>query len=210
MPEPVEIAIAAIAAGAAIPGAVQATAGLASGSSGVNVGRCDIHYPKEFPPQQFAHAGQSVQWDIIKFHCQGTFWNNDLAVAATGYVSHDNHPVVGRPHSEHPNVPVNRFILLSLDKSAHSEDMSSGLLNCNITPWGGSGDIVEGTAENPWVALHLHGRLDPAGRGDIEFSFKLMVNTFGQIHLDSPYWSGTTGHDASITNEGDHVLVYLN
>jgi hypothetical protein len=210
MPEPVEIAIAAISAGAATVGAVQATAGMATGSSGVNVGRCDVHYPKEFPPQQFAHAGQSVKWDIIKFHGQGGYWDNNLAVAATGYVSNDNTAVVGRPKSEHPTVPVNRFILLSLDKSANSEDMSSGLLNCSIAPWGGSGDIAEGTAENPWVALHVHGRLDPVGPGDIEFSFKLSVNTFGQIHMENPQWTGTTVVNASITNEGDHVLVYLN
>ncbi len=90
MPEPGEIAIAAIAAGAAIPGAVQATVGTATGSSGVNVSRYDVHHPKEFPPQQFAHASQSVQWDVIKFHGHGGYGDNNLAVAATGFVSNDN------------------------------------------------------------------------------------------------------------------------
>jgi hypothetical protein len=209
MPEPVEIAIAAIAAGAAIPGAVQATSSMVSGDTGVNVSQCGIHFPKEFPPEQFAHAGQSVQWDVAKFHSEGAFYDNDLAVSATGYVSNDSSAVVGRPNSQHPNVPVNRFVILTLDKSSNSEDMSRGLLNVNIGLWGGASDIAEGTAEDPWVALHVHGRFDPLGPGDIEYSFKLMINSFGQIQMSNENWTGTYVDNCSITNQGDHVLVWL-
>jgi hypothetical protein len=70
-------------------------------------------------------------------------------------------------------------------------------------------DIAGGTAENPWAAMHVHGRLDPVGPGDIEFSFKLLVKTFGQIRMENPHWTRTTVVNAAITNEGNHVLVYL-
>jgi hypothetical protein len=208
MAEPVTTT-AVIAAGAAVVGAVVATVNAVSGDTGVNVGKCDVHYPKEFPTEQFAHGGQSFQRDVVKFHSEGAFYNNDLAVAATGYVSHDSGPVVGRPDSAHPNVPVNRFILLSFDKSSNSEDMSRGLLTCNISLWGGASDIAEGTAEDPWVALHVHGRFDPLGPGDIEYSFKLMVNSFGQIHMTNENWTGTYVDNCTIRFHGDYVTVWL-
>ncbi len=175
----------------------------------MNVGACSIHYPKEFPAEMFAHGGQSVQHDVIKFHSEGGFYDNDLAVAMTGYVSHDNTALVGRTGSDHPNVPVNRFILLTLDESSNSEDMSRGLLTVNIALWGGASDIAEGTPEDPWVALHVHGRFDPLGPGDIEYSFKLMINSFGQIAMSDENGTGTYVDNGSIRFYGDHVGVWL-
>ena len=207
MTEPVTTA--AIAAGAAVVGAVQATIQMAGGDTGVNVGKCDVHFPKEFPPEQFAHPGQSFQRDVIKFHSEGGFYNNDLAVSATGYISNDNGELLGHPSSEHPHVPVNRFILLTFDKSSNSEDMSRGLLTCNIAPWGGGTDIAEGTPEDPWVALYVHGRFDPLGPGDIEYSFKLSISTFGQIFMSDENWTGTYVDNCTIRQHDTFVTVWL-
>jgi hypothetical protein len=209
MPEPVST-IAIIEVGAAVVGAIAGSAAaVPGGDTGVNVGACSIHYPKEFPTEMFAHAGQSVQRDVIKFHSEGAFYDNDLAVAMTGYVSHDHEALLGRPGSDHPNVPVNRFILLTLDKSSNSEDMSRGLLTVNIGLWGGASDIAEGTADDPWVALHVHGRFDPLGPGDIEYSFKLMISSFGQIAMSDENWTGTYVDNGSIRFHGDYVTVWL-
>lgn len=208
MAEPVEIAIAAIAAGAAVVGAATGTAATASGSSGVNVSPFNVHYPKEFPPDQFADARQSVQWDIVKFHADGGFWNNDLAVSATGYMSHDRSELVGRPQSDHPHVPINRFMVLTFDKSSNSQDMSSGLLTVNMSLWGGASDLqAEGTAEDPWVELYIHGRFDPVGPGDVEYSFKLGINTFGELRLSNENITGSDIYGKSVKLNGDHVLV---
>lgn len=202
------VALVAISAASAAIGAVDSTVNtVGNQSSGVHIGHCNVHYPKEFPAEQFAHGGQSFERDLIKIHSEGV-WNNNLAVSATGYISHDSNPMLGRPDSAHPNIPVNRFILLSFDKSSNSEDMSSGLLNCDIELWGGASDVAEGTPEDPWVALHVHGRFDPVGIGDVEFSFKLMVNTFGQIHMSNENITGT-GMYKSVTNHGDYVTVWL-
>lgn len=204
------VALAYISAAAAAVGAVDSTATLAgSGTSGVNIGHCNVHYPKEFATEQFAHQGQSFERDVVKFHAPG-LWDNDLAVSATGYVSNDNTALLGHSDSAHPNVPVNRFILLGFDKSASSQDMSSGLLTCNIELWGGASDLAEGSADDPWVALHVHGRFDPVGIGDVEYSFKLLINTFGHVHMSNEHMSGTSllGHE-TITNQGDHVQVWL-
>lgn len=203
------VALVAISAASAAIGAVDSTVNtVGNQSSGVHIGHCNVHYPKEFPTEQFAHAGQSFQKDVVKFTAAGV-WNNELAVSATGYVSNDNGELLGRPDSAHPNVPVNRFILLSFDKSANSEDMSSGLLQCDIELWGGSSDIAEGTAEDPWVALHVHGRFDPVGVGDVEFSFKLLINSFGQVSMSEGTITGTSVVNKWVALDGDHVRVFL-
>jgi hypothetical protein len=203
------VALAYIAAGTGAIGAVNGTiSSVNAAESGVHVGRCDIHYPKEFTTDQFAHPGQSIQRDVVKFHAAGT-WDNDLAVAMTGYVSNDNGALQGWPQSAHPHVPVNRFILLGFDKSSSSQDMSRGLLTVNIEVWGGANSVVEGSAEDPWVAVHIHGRFDPVGIGDVEYSFKLLVNSFGHIHMENPNITGTSWVTKQIDNMGDHVRVWL-
>jgi len=204
------IAPAIISAASAAVGAVNAVNTAATGETGFNVGPCNIHYPHEFPQNQFAHQGHSVNWDVIKFHAHGGFWDNDLTVAVSGYLSNDSGELLGYPQSDHPNVPVNRFAVLNFDKSGTSENMSRGLLNCNIGPWGGSGDLAEGDAANPWIALRVSGRFDPFGPGDMQYAFKLSVNTFGQLHLEHVTYNGDVWKDFSITNEGDHIRVYLN
>jgi len=207
MAEPVTLT--AIAAGAAVVGAVQGLYTAVNGESGFNVSGSSVHYPKEFPANQFAHHGQSVTWDILKFTAIGAFWDNDLAVSATGYVSNDNTPVVGWQGSEHPNIPVNRFIRLQFTKSGSSENMSGGLLNVNISPWAGDGEIAEGSAEDPWAALLVTGRFDPRGHGDMQYSFKLGVNSFGSLYLSEVNYNGTAG-DFDVTHEGDHIEIKLN
>jgi hypothetical protein len=203
------VALAYLAAGTGVVGAVNGTMGTVNAAdSGVHIGHCEMHYPKEFPPEQFAHPGQSIQHDVVKFFSPG-YWDNTIVVAMTGYVSNDHGPLMGYPQSAHPNVPANRFMLLTLDKSATSEDMSKGLLTCNIEPWGGTGAFAEGSAEDPWVAFHVHGRFDPVGIGDAEYSFKLNVSSWGQVHLESEVITGTSVLSKSITFEGDHVLVRL-
>jgi len=205
------VALAYIAAGTGVIGAVNGTVGTArGGDSGVHVSSCNIHYPKEFPAEQFAHPGQSIQRDVITFRAPGALWDNNLAVAMTGYVSNDSQPMQGWPQSTHPHVPVNRFMLLNFDKSSNSEDMSQGLLTVQMDLWGGSDSIAEGTAEDPWVALHVHGRFDPVGPGDVEYSFKLMVNSFGQIHVQNTNIQGSSVVAAHIDDMGDHVQVWLN
>ena len=212
MGEPVSAtatALAVINATAATVGAVKATGEMASGSSGFNVGRSTAHYPMQFTTNQFAHAGHVVDWDVVKFHADGYIWNNDLAIQASGYISHDSGPLVGRPDSSAPTVPVNRFIVLELGKSGRSEDMSSGLLNVNMGPWGGDNAMAEGTPDDPWIALHVSGRFDPVGPGDMEFSFKLNISSFGQISVDQVSHQGSEGWLAQIYHNGDHVLVNL-
>lgn len=204
------VALVAISAASAAVGAVDATANATGGAdTGVHIGKCNVHYPKEFPTDQFAHGGQSFERDVVKFHASG-IWTNELAVSATGYLSHDSSPMLGHPDSAHPNVPVNRFILLSFDKSPNSEDMSRGLSTSDFELWGGSADVAEGTAEDPWVALHVHGRFDPVGIGDLEYSFKLLINSFGQIHMSNDHLSGSdVGGNSSILNHGEYVTVWL-
>lgn len=204
------VALATISAASAAVGAVNAVNTAATGETGFNVGACSVHYPHEFPTNQFAHAGHSVNWDIIKFHAHGGFWDNDLTISCSGYLSQDSGPLLGYPESAHPNVPVNRFAVLNFDKSGTSENMSRGLLNTTIGPWGGSGDLAEGNAEDPWIALRVSGRFDPFGPGDMEYSFKLGINTFGQLHLEHVTYNGTVFQDFQVTNEGDHIRVYLN
>lgn len=204
------VAPAAISAAAAVVGAVNAVNSAATGETGFNVGACNVHYPHEFPQDQFAHRGNSVNWDVIKFHAHGGFWDNDLTISVSGYLSSDNGELLGRADSAHPNVPVNRFAVLNFDKSGSSENMSRGLLNATIAPWGGSGELAEGDANNPWIALRVSGRFDPFGPGDMEYSFKLGINTFGQLHLEHVTYNGTIMEDFRVTNEGDHILVYLN
>jgi len=209
MAEPVST-VAVIEAAAAAVGAVHAVAGSASGDTGFNVGACNVHYPKEFPPSQFAHAGQAVSWDVIKFHAHGGFWDNDLTISASGWLSQDDGPLLVHPVSANPRVPVNRFLLLNLDKSGTSENMSRGLLNVAIAPWGGAGDIAEGTPEDPWVMLRVTGRFDPFGPGDMQYSFQLGINSFGRLSLGHVSYNGDVWDDFSITHQGDHILVYLN
>ena len=214
MSDPVTIGIAAISAGSAVIGAVNATTNSVEGETGVHVSACNIHFPREFPPDQYAEARQQFNRDIVKFTAFG-FWNNNLAVSATGYISDDDSPVAGRPTSSHPNTPVNRFIVLTFQESPYSEDMSRGLLTVNIELWGGASDLqAEGTPEDPWIPLHVHGRLDPVGIGDIRYGFKLDINTHGHIRLSNETLTGTyfdhhPGTGTRITNEGDHVLVWM-
>ncbi|HEX2383630.1 MAG TPA: hypothetical protein VHI95_13390 [Acidimicrobiales bacterium] len=209
MPEPVSATVlGAISAGAAVVGAVQGLYTAANGDSGVHISQTHIQYPKEFPTTQFAHAGQSVGWDIMKFTAEGMFWDNDLAVAVAGYVSNDNNPLVGWKGSANPNIPVNRFIVLQFGESGNSENMSGGLLNVTISPWGGDSSIAEGSPDDPWVALRVVGRFDPRGHGDMQFSFKLSINSHGRLHLSETHWNGTAG-DFSIDLAGDHVQVTL-
>ena len=210
MPEPVSTTaavISAIEAGAAVVGVVSATHEMASADSGFNVGRCHVHYPKEFPADQFAHGGQVVGWDIMKFVADGYLWNNYLTVYASGYLSNDNSELLGRPGTDHPHTPVNRFMILTFDKSGTSENMSGGLLNLNIEPWAGDAQIAEGNAHDPWLALKVHGRFDPRGFGDKQFSFKLGINSFGSLHLSGETHSGSGS--MSFENKGDHILVTL-
>jgi len=206
MPDPVTLAT--IGAGVAIVGAVNSVYNTVNGESGVHISQTHVQYPSEFPTNQFASAGQSVGWDIMKFKAEGAFWDNDLAVSATGYISNSNDPLVGWKGSAHPNVPVNRFIVLQFAESGNSENMSGGLLNVNITPWGGNGSIAEGKPEEPWVALRVDGRFDPRGHGDMQFSFKLQISTHGQLYLSDEHYNGTAG-DFTIEHAGDHIQVTL-
>ena len=208
----VPAALAYIAAGAQAIGTVKATADMATGSSGFNMGRAHVHYPAQFPTNMFAHAGQTVGWDIIKFTAVGGYWDNELVVAASGYLSNDNSALVGRPDSATPNVPVNRFIVLSFDKSGSSENMSMGLLNVDITPFAGDAAIAEGTPDDPWVALRVTGRFDPVGPGDFQFSFKLDVNQYGHLNLSHETFNGTGMPGTpgmTMTNMGSHIHVTL-
>jgi hypothetical protein len=205
-------ALAYIAAGAQVIGTVKAASDMATGSSGFNVGKCHVHYPAQFPTNQFAHSGQVVGWDIMKFTAVGGFWDNELVVAASGYLSNDNTALVGRPDSATPNVPVNRFLVLTFDKSGSSENMSMGLLSVDITPWAGDAQIAEGSAEDPWIALKVSGRFDPVGPGDFQFSFKLDVNQFGHLNLSRETFNGTGMPGTpgmSFTNQGSHIHVTL-
>jgi hypothetical protein len=210
MVEPVSTT-AIIEAASAVVGAVSGAVGAApAGDSGVQVQSCSFHYPKEVPEELFdSTVHKSVMQDAIKFHADGAIWDNDLAVGVSGYVSNNHAPLVGRPNTAHPNVPANRFMVLHLDKSAGSEDMSGGLLTVNIELFGG-GDtaIAEGTAEDPWVALHVHGRFDPRSAGDVEYEFKMYFDSFGNVHLGQTSWSGTY-NSFNITHAGDHILVNM-
>jgi hypothetical protein len=207
MTEPVTLT--AISAGAAVVGAVQGVYSAVNGDSGFNVSPSHIHYPLEFPAAQFAHPGQQVGWDILQFTAIGAFWDNDLAVAASGYVSNDANPLVGWANSASPHVPVNRFITMQFDKSGSSENMSGGLLNVNISPWAGNNHIAEGSPEDPWVALRVTGRFDPRGHGDMQYSFKLGINSWGQLALSEVDYNGTAG-DFDIEHVGDHIEIKLN
>jgi hypothetical protein len=207
MAEPVTLT--AIAAGAAVVGAVQGVYSAVNGDSGFNVSPSSVHYPMQFPANQFAIPGQSVGWDILKFYAIGAFYDNELAVAASGYVSNDDGDLVGWHGSDHPNIPVNRFILLQFDKSGSSENLSGGLLNVNISPWAGDNHIAEGNAEDPWVALRVTGRFDPRGHGDMQYSFKLGINSHGRLHLSNVEYNGTAG-DFDVTHDGDHISIKLN
>jgi hypothetical protein len=191
MVEPVTVAI--IAASIAGVGTAHTIGRAAAGDSGFNVGDCSIHYPKEFPQEQLMQVGQSVQWDIVKFIGDNWWAEHELTISATGYLGNDDGDLYGYPTSATPNVPVNRFIILNLTQSGTSENLSSGLLNCSIEPWGGGDAHAEGTADDPWVAMHVHGRWDPAGIGDMQFSFKLGVNTKGSIYIDNATFNGVHG-----------------
>lgn len=192
MVEPVTVAI--ISASVAAIGTAHTIGRAASGSSGFNVGDCAIHYPKEFPPEQLMDIAESVQWDIIKFRSDvlSVFGgvDSEFTVSATGYLGNDGDDLRGWAGSDHPHVPINRFIVLNLTQGGSSENMSSSLLNCSIEPWGGDDAPAEGAPDDPWVALHVHGRWDPVGIGDMQFSFKLGINTHGQVYTDNVTFNG--------------------
>jgi hypothetical protein len=207
MSEPVTLAV--IGTGAAVVGAVQSAWTAVNGETGFHVSASHIHYPKEFPANQFAHAGQSVRWDIMRFEANGVMWDNQLVVAASGYVSNDRDEPVGWADSENPNIAVNRFVILQFTKSGNSENLSSGLLTVNISPWGGNAvELAEGDGEDPWVALLVHGRFDPVGEGDVQYDFKLMINTLAQVSVSDVNWNGT-GEAFDVMTEGDQVVVTL-
>jgi hypothetical protein len=194
MPEPTSAAI--ISAGVAVVGTAYAIGKNAMGESGFNVGECTVQYPKEFPSEQLMHVHQSVQWDIIKFKHDilSVFGGveSEFTVSATGYLGNDDDELYGYPDSDHPGVPINRFIGLSLTQGGSSDNMSQSLLNCSIQPWGGPEMPAEGTPEDPWVALHVYGRWDPVGIGDMQFEFKMGINTYGQVYTDEIQFNGVT------------------
>ena len=204
------IAMAAISAGAAVIGSASAVTSSVEGDTGVHVSPCSVHFPKEFPPDQYAEHSQEFNRDLIKFVAEG-YWTNTLIVSATGFISNDHSPVAGIPTSSHPNVPINRFVILTFQQSGHSEDMSRGLLTVNIGLWGGATDLqAEGTPEEPWIPLHVHGRFDPVGIGDVRYEFKLDIDTFGNLRLSNTAFTGTTVFGGGIHFEGDHVVVGIN
>lgn len=197
--------IAPIDYAAATPGTMMVHWSAAGGGSGVNVSPSRVTYPAEFAAAEWAHAGQHVEWDVIKITAAGVFWDNDLAVSASGVVSADANDPLVRPHSDYPTVPVNRFLDLGFAKSGNSEGMSVGSLSIDILPWGS--EDPEGTALVPSVALLVKGHFDPVGVGDATFSFKLTINTHGYIGLSDVEISKFYG--THIYQDGNSVLVQM-
>jgi len=203
------VTAAAISAGAAVAGTVLSTAQLVGGqSSGVHISRTNIHYPQEVPHELF-HGGQLLNFDIMKFSTSHDTWRNELAVAVSGQCSATHDPVVAypAPTQTNPNVPANRYLAMHFFQSGNSEDMSSGLLEVNISAWGGDQVTAIGSADDPWIPLMIDGRFDPVGYGDVHFQIGLLVNTFGHIAIQSETHNGTG--TLTVTDGGGFVQVYL-
>jgi hypothetical protein len=84
------------------------------------------------------------------------------------------------------------------------EELGSGLLTCALSTYTSG---VHGNYDNPFVIVHAAGHFDPVGSGDAEYAFNVYISTFGTVHLGE---IETQTSNLQITEEGDHIKVYLN
>jgi hypothetical protein len=135
-----------------------------------------------------------VSWEILRFKCTSAWWGqfaaDEFSILATGYLSNNGEELQGFSDSSNPNLPVNRLINLSFSK--YQSEGFSHLLNVNFEPWGGNVAAVEGSPEDPWVPVEVSGYFDPMGIGEMNFNFKLGVNSQGRVFTDQVRWTGHT------------------
>jgi hypothetical protein len=200
--------VSAVAATTAIIGATMATVGTANAvnvaahtGGGFTVNGTGANYPKEIGDDQLVGEKSHLQVrDVIKFHAEGGYWNDDMAVAMGGFASSNNDPIVVYPSSSHPTIPANRFLNVGFGPSGRSDTLSVGHLDVSITPY----DRVMEPAWNPQVVFKVTGRFDPTGPGDTNYYFELIVDTYGNVTL-----ANASSAQAQIEQDGDHVRVWL-
>jgi hypothetical protein len=204
MPEP----ISTFAATTAIIGAASATIGTANTlntvahtGGGFIVSATGLNYPHEITDQQLVGARSELHGRVvIKFHAEGGYWNDDLAIGMGGFVSNNNDPIVVYPTGTNPTVPANRFANLHFFATGTSDVLSTGHLDVTITPY----ERVLEPAWDPKFVFHVGGRFDPTGPGDTNYSFTMYVDTYGNVSMADA--SSTQAH---ITDEGDYILVAM-
>jgi len=159
------------------------------------------NYPSEIHDDQLVGERTHLPVrDVIKFEAYGWLYTDDLAVSMGGFASSTNDPVVGYPDSQHPNIPANRYLNVHFSPSGNSETLSIGHLDVNISPY----ERVMGPADNPTVVFSVHGRWDPAGPGDTNYNFEMMIDTFGNVSLGS-----ASSSQAQIALEGNHIKLLM-
>jgi hypothetical protein len=204
MPEPVS----ALAATTAIIGAATATVGTANAvntaahaGGGFTVSGTGANYPSEIHDDLLVgERSHLAVRDVIKFHAEGGYWNDDMAVAMGGFASSNNDPIVVYPHGDHPTIPANRFLNVSFGPSGRSDTLSVGHLDVNVSPY----ERVMEPAWNPQVVFRVWGRFDPTGPGDTNYYFELVVDTYGNVSM-----ANASSAQAQIELDGDHVRVWL-
>jgi len=204
MPEPVS----ALAATTAIIGAASATIGTANtvntyahNGGGFSLTSAGINYPHEITDEHFVGARSELHGRVvIKFHAEGGYWNDDIAIGMGGFVSANNDPIVVYPSSSNPTVPANRFANLHFFQTGTSDVLSVGHLDVTITPY----ERVIEPAWNPQFVFHVGGRFDPTGPGDTNYSFTMYVDTYGNVAV-----ADASSSQAHIDLDGDHIRVWL-
>jgi hypothetical protein len=137
---------------------------------------------------------------VIKFHAVGGYWDDELAVSMGGFASMTSDEVVGYAAAGEQAIPANRFLNVHFAKSGRSDTLTVGHLDCTIAPY----ERVLEPADNPQVVFRVTGRLDPTGPGSTNYEFEMVIGTWGQV-----YSMNASSQQATIVDQGDHVLVWM-
>ena len=204
-------ALAYIAAGAQVIGTVKATADMATGSSGFNVGQATRTTRRSSQPTSSpTRTGRRVG----RHQVHRGWWILGQRAGCVGLrLPEQRQHRARRParlrHPERAGQPVPRPDLRQVRQFG---EHVHGTAQRGHHTVGRRRPIAEGTPEDPWVALRVAGRFDPVGPGDFQFSFKLDINQFGHLNLSRETFNGTGMPGTpgmSFSNQGSHIHVTL-
>lgn len=136
-----------------------------------------VHYPKELGPDLFIGPGRQQKGPLIRFVAEGCTWNHQSVVAFDGVFSDCSAPLLAYADGDHPRVPGNRFVDLSL--IARGDDLDAGLLTCVLTV----SEHVGGTADQPCLVIRAAGHFGAGGGRLAEYRFVTTLSTHGTVHL---------------------------
>jgi hypothetical protein len=195
------VAPAVISAGAAVVGTAMSLGNAAHSGGGFTLNAQGANYPREIQDDQLVGERTHLPVrDVIKFKANGWIYDDDLAVSMGGFASSTRDPVVGYAEGPHPNIPANRFVNVHFAPGGRSDTLSIGHLDVTITPY----ERVMEPADNPKILFNVSGRWDPAGPGDSNYSFEMMIDCYGNVSLGS-----ASSSQAEISCDGSCIQLYM-